>query len=136
MGRSDKRRDAARIKQQQRRIARAGGLTTALVSADADLSTHEHFRLYSGGIAQFRRQPSGAMKCIGENCETTFGTGADSAPAAWLLATAPAEPTSSSVSGICRGCYSRSLADIEADCARTLSRFAPSGEFEPLEVCR
>ena len=35
-------------------------------------------------IAEFRRQPPGAMKCICEGRETTFGPGE---PAAWLLAT-------------------------------------------------
>jgi len=47
-------------------------------------ASHPHARVYIGGIAEFRRQPPGAMKCICEGRETTFGPGE---PAAWLLAT-------------------------------------------------
>jgi hypothetical protein len=129
MSRATNRRDAARIEQQRRRIKRAGGLTSALVGADEDLRSHSHARVYIGGIAEFCRQPPRAMKCIGENCEVAFGP---DTPAAWLLATVAREPTSSSVSRFCVGCIERPMAAIEADCARTLSRFARGARFEPL----
>lgn len=123
------RRAAAASEARFRRKAGGAGLTTCLIEAGADLSAHEHGRLFAGAINDALRHP-GALCCIA--CAEPLGP--ERGFGAWLLSAAAIRPTSASVSAICAPCWAGSSEnEIEAACARVLGRLLPGARFQPIE---